>query len=168
MLETNQPRLTRVWAMPHRHTFKIKPVHELLARLVGNGVNWADPFANEHSPAEHTNDINPALATKYHLDAVAFLNLFSDGALAGVLLDPPYSMHQVTVSYGGFGGGRVNALTPVYDEVLRVLQPGGYGITFGWNSNGLSRKRGFEIQEVIIIPHGGHHNDTIVTVERKT
>ena len=27
------------------------------------------------------------------------------------------------------------------------------------------KNRGFEIIEMLIVPHGGHHNDTIVTVE---
>ena len=26
---------------------------------------------------------------------------------------------------------------------------------------------GFEIEEILLVPHGGWHNDTIVTVERK-
>ena len=28
-------------------------------------------------------------------------------------------------------------------------------------------KYGFEIQEILLVPHGGWHNDTIVVVERK-
>ena len=38
---------------------------------------------------------------------------------------------------------------------------------FGWNSNGVGKVRGFEIIEILLIAHGGSHNDTIVTVERK-
>lgn len=153
--------------MPHKHTFKIDTVKCLLRRFVGNGVGWADPFANDHSPAEFTNDINPETNAKCHLDAVDFLKQFSDASLQGVLLDPPYSLHQVTISYGGHGADRVIALTPVYDEISRVLKPSGIVITFGWNSNGIGEVRDFELLEVILIPHGGHHNDTIVTIERK-
>ena len=28
-------------------------------------------------------------------------------------------------------------------------------------------KRGYELEEILLIAHGGIHNDTIVTVERK-
>jgi hypothetical protein len=53
------------------------------------------------------------------------------------------------------------------DEIARVIQPGGVCISFGWSSAGLGKDRGFEIVEILLVPHGGNHNDTIVTVERK-
>jgi hypothetical protein len=38
---------------------------------------------------------------------------------------------------------------------------------FGWNSSGVGTKRGMELIEVLLVSHGGSHNDTICTVERK-
>ncbi len=35
------------------------------------------------------------------------------------------------------------------------------------NSMGMGKNRGFEIQRILLVPHGGNHNDTIVTVEKK-
>lgn len=32
---------------------------------------------------------------------------------------------------------------------------------------GVGIKYGFEIQEILLVPHGGWHNDTIVVVEKK-
>lgn len=32
---------------------------------------------------------------------------------------------------------------------------------------GFGLKRGYELLEVLLVPHGAAHNDTIVTVERK-
>lgn len=32
---------------------------------------------------------------------------------------------------------------------------------------GIGIKYGFEIQEILLVPHGGWHNDTIVVVEKK-
>ena len=40
-------------------------------------------------------------------------------------------------------------------------------ITFGWNSTGLGKKRGFEITRILIVCHGSMHNDTICTVEER-
>ena len=37
---------------------------------------------------------------------------------------------------------------------------------FGWNSNGVG-SADMEMIEILIVAHGGQHNDTIVTVERK-
>lgn len=40
-------------------------------------------------------------------------------------------------------------------------------ISFGWNTNGMEINRGFKIEEILLVAHGGAHNDTICTVERK-
>lgn len=84
-------KIERKWAMPSMHTFTIKPIAELLARYVGDGKGWIDPFAGENSPAEITNDLNPAKPAKYHLHAEKFANEIQ-GRFAGVLYDPPYSI----------------------------------------------------------------------------
>ena len=41
-------------------------------------------------------------------------------------------------------------------------------ISFGWNSGGIGMKYGFEIERILLVTHGGWHNDTICTIERKT
>ncbi len=53
------------------------------------------------------------------------------------------------------------------DKVASTIVPGGCCISFGWNSMGLGINRGFEKVEILLVPHGGSRNDTIVTVERK-
>lgn len=53
------------------------------------------------------------------------------------------------------------------DQIQRILKPQGIVVCFGWNSNGVGKKRGFEMEEVLLVPHGGSKHDTIVTVERK-
>lgn len=40
-------------------------------------------------------------------------------------------------------------------------------ISFGWNSNGIGGDE-FEKVRILLVAHGGVHNDTICTVERKT
>jgi len=52
-------------------------------------------------------------------------------------------------------------------EIGRITKVGGIVVSCGWNSGGIGKKYGFELIEVLIVPHGGQHNDTIVTVERK-
>lgn len=54
------------------------------------------------------------------------------------------------------------------DEIARVLTPYGVCISCGWNSNGIGKTRGFKLVEILLIAHGGSHNDTIVTVEYKS
>lgn len=166
-------RIERKWAMPSMHTFTIRPIAELLSRYVGDGVGWLDPFAGENSPAEYTNDHNPEKPTKYHLEAIDFVKELSTQKFNGALFDPPYSYRQVSEHYKVLGkkATQLDTSTNFYNRVLNplanVIKDGGYCISFGWNSNGMGKNRGFEIVEILLVAHGGHHNDTIVTVERK-
>lgn len=162
--------------MPNRWTFKIKPIKELLERYVGSGmiINgvWADPFAGENSPAQETNDINPERPTKHHLHAEEFFKQYPDNHFDGVLFDPPYSLTQLKLCYGNIGEALSQDETQSFPQNVKVagtpkLKPGGIAITFGWNSQGFGKELGFELLEVLLVPHGRSHNDTIVTVERK-
>jgi hypothetical protein len=53
------------------------------------------------------------------------------------------------------------------DVISRILKPGGVVLSFGWNSNGMGKGRGFEIEEILLVAHGASHNDTICLAERK-
>lgn len=98
-------RMERIWAMPNKWTFAIKPVDRLLREEMGKGV-WVDPFAGVKSPATITNDLNPERPTNYHMDALAFLKTFADNSVDGVLYDPPYSQRRVPRMYEGTQAGR--------------------------------------------------------------
>jgi len=162
--------INRVWAMPNKWTFTIKPIAELLARYMGDGKGWVDPFAGEHSPAEFTNDISLERRTTHHLDALEFLISAETYTAQGVLFDPPYSEEQCLRSYKAkFKGtaGRAEYWAKCKDEIGRISKPSGIVISCCWDSTGMGKGRGFEIVEVLLVCHGACHNDTIATVERK-
>ncbi|MBM3211100.1 adenine-specific DNA methylase, partial [Candidatus Poribacteria bacterium] len=92
-------KITRVWSMPNQWTFKIKPIRELLNRYVLDGINWYDPFCGKYSPAQFKNDINPAMVANEHKDAIIALREKDDEEYKGVLLDPPYSLRQISEHY---------------------------------------------------------------------
>lgn len=164
-------KITRNWHMPSAWTFTIKPIAELLRRY-NVGKNWVDPFAGENSPAEFTNDINPLRKAKYHLDAKDFCEQI-EGEFDGVLFDPPYSPRQVSEHYKevGIKPTMEDTSTKFYNRAMNPIankiKTGGLAISFGWNSNGFGKIRGFKIIEILLIAHGGYHNDTICTVEQK-
>lgn len=163
--------IERKWAMPNRWTFKIKPIADLLREEMDGGI-WVDPFAGEHSPANITNDLNLERPTMYHMDAIDFLRTFEDDSVDGVLYDPPYSQRQVKECYDSIQGGlkwdgRMTFWSESKNEVARIVKPTGKVICFGWNSMGLGEKRGFKMQRILLVPHGGSRNDTICTVEVK-
>lgn len=158
--------------MPNKNTFDIKPVKELIQSELTDGT-WIDPFANQNKLATITNDLNPAYDTNYHMDVLDFLKTFQNESVDGVLYDPPYSPRQVTECYQGVGMNVTSETTRASfwgnqkKEISRIVKPGGKVITFGWNSGGIGRKYGFEITRILLVPHGGWHNDTICTVEVK-
>lgn len=163
--------LNRKWAMPSKHTFQIKPIAELLQKYVGNGDGWIDPFAGENSPAEITNDMNPNKPAKFHLHAKEFASQLT-GTYIGCLFAPPYSLRQVKECYDEIGVKLFADDSQRFPQnVKELIAPKiineGIVITFGWNSQGFGRKLGFEMLEVLLVPHGRSHNDTIVVVERK-
>ena len=166
-------KFERCWSMPNRNTFDIPPIKSLLIEEVDLSKKWLDPFANKNKIASITNDLNPDYDTDYHLDALEFLKLFNDSSIDGVLYDPPYSVRQVSECYKGVGLTVTQEMTRSTfwsnqkKEISRILKPGGKVISFGWNSGGIGQKLGFEITRILLVPHGGAHNDTIVTVEVK-
>jgi len=163
--------INRVWSMPNSNTFSIKPIGELIRRYIG-GVS-IDPFANSNNLAKITNDLDESFNTDYNIDALDFLKLFDDSSIDIVLFDPPYSPRQVSECYKSLGL-TVNMKTTqssfwgnMKKEIERIIRPGGIVITCGWNSGGIGKTKGFVQEEILLVPHGGWHNDTIVTVERK-
>lgn len=176
----NNSYIKRVWAMPNSKTFKIKPIKELINKYVFDDEVVLDPFANEHSIKNEiqckqyiSNDIDTNFDTDYHLEAQEFLKLFKDNSVDVVLFDPPYSGRQVKECYTKLGKtvtmNDTNAgyFTKFKKEIARVLKPNGICITCCWNTNGIGKKYGFEIIEILDVAHGSMHNDTLVTVERK-
>ena len=164
-------KISRIWAMPDRHPFSIPPIRTLAKKYVrGRSI---DPFANTCRLAKITNDIDPEYDTDFHMDALDFLKSFPDASVDTVLYDPPYSPRQVSESYRALGLSvnmqttQASYWTSQKREIARICRPSGTVITCSWNSGGIGVKYGFEIVEILLVPHGGWHNDTIVVVERR-
>ena len=161
--------IERKWAMPSKHTFLIKPIAELIKSEMTVGT-WVDPFAGHNSPASIRNDLNLQIEAEYHMDALEFLKTFPDDSVDGVFFDPPYSQRQVKECYEGIDGGikwdgRMTFWSNAKNEVARIVRCGGKVMCFGWNSMGIGKSRGFRMERILLVPHGGSKNDTIVTVE---
>jgi hypothetical protein PPSC2_p0296 len=166
-------KIERIWAMPNKNTFDIKPIKKLIQEELDKDKLWIDPFANKNKLAKITNDLNPEYSTDYHLDALDFLKMFNDSSVDGILYDPPYSPRQVSECYQNFGLEITMKTTQASfwanhkKEIARILKKGGKVITFGWNSGGIGKTYGFKIERILLVPHGGWHNDTICVVEVK-
>ena len=169
--------INRVWAMPNRNTFSIPPIRDWIIKHIPYETKVViDPFANNSDKVivgAITNDLNPDYDTDYHMDALDFLRLFNDNSVDAVRYDPPYSPRQVSECYKSFGYEVTNKTTQSSFwsqhkwEISRIVKTGGIVLSFGWNTNGMGKRYGFEIVDVLIVAHGGHHNDTLCTCGTK-
>lgn len=157
--------------MPNSKTFTIRPIKDIINKYAYGLI--IDPFANDSKIAEITNDIDESYDTTYHMDATDFLKMFKDNSVDTILYDPPYSPRQVSECYKKLGltvdtkTTQSSYWSKQKEQIARILKPNGICITCSWNSGGIGMKYGFDIQEILLVPHGGWHNDTIVVIERK-
>lgn len=165
--------IRRVWAMPSKNTFEIKPVKELINKYLKEDILSVDAFANKNKLAKITNDLDPQYNTNYNLDALDFLKQLETNSVDLLFLDAPFSPRQVSECYKKLGR-TVNMQTTqssfwgnLKKEAGRIVKQGGVVINCGWTSGGCGKSNGFEIEEILLVPHGGNHNDTIITVDRK-
>jgi hypothetical protein len=165
--------MSRAWAMPNKNTFDIKPIREFIDKWCSDNVLSIDPFANKNRIALITNDIDSEMGCDYNLDALDFLKTFANNSVGIVLFDPPFSPRQLAESYKKVGRS-VNFETTqasfwgnIKKEISRIVLSDGIVLSFGWNSGGVGKTNGFELLEVLLVAHGGQHNDTICVAERK-
>ena len=165
--------INRIWEMPNKNTFNIKCVKNLIEKYFNPDFESIDPFANTNRIAKITNDLDSEVKADFCMDALDFLKTFDDNSVDFCLYDPPFSPRQVSECYKKLGR-TVNMQTTqssfwgnLKKEIARVTKKDAIVISFGWNSNGIGKTKGFEIIEILLVSHGGNHNDTICTVEKK-
>lgn len=127
-------------------------IKELLLQQFRQGIDVLDPFPFE-----------------YKKDATEFLNEIEDESYEYAVFDPPYSPRQLKECYKGVGEYDTKSSTwsNWKDLLAKKIKVGGKVISFGWNSGGLGINRGFKIKKILLVAHGGNHNDTICVVEEK-
>ena len=164
---------TRQWEMPNSNTFEIKCINNLIHKYFKKEYISIDPFANRSRIAMITNDLDPEMGADYCMDALEFLKQFDDESIDFVLYDPPYSPRQVSECYRKLGK-TVNMQTTqssfwgnLKKEIARITKKDSIVISFGWNTNGIGKTKGFKIKEIMCVAHGGSHNYTLCTVEVK-
>ena len=164
-----EPKFSTVWAMPSRWTFSIPPIASFVARHVEGAAVIVDPFSGESTIGTHRNDLG-----RGGVDAEAFVRgLIADGVRADVVLfDPPYSPRQISECYKGIGRQVTMKDTQsallykgVRSALRDILKPDGIALSFGWQSNGFGR--GWVTREVLLVQHGGAHNDTICVSQHR-
>jgi len=171
-------KMSRVWSMPNKNTFSILPIKKLIQHYIESEKPKIiiDPFVKDSVFKNYcckTNDLNPECEATHHLEALEFLKEFDDKSIDMILFDPPWTVRQISECYKNIGRQvhQSDTQSSFYGtrkkEVTRIMKPGGIAICCGYNSGGIGKTNGFELLEVLLVPHGGPHHDSIVTVERR-
>jgi hypothetical protein len=160
--------------MPSAATFSIPPIREFVNRYLALSKVSIDPFARNNTLATWRNDLAANTAAPNHMDAEEFCRRGEIPSVDLALFDPPYSPRQISEHYRA-AGREVNQQDTqsaalykrVRDALDPLIAPGGICLSFGWSSNGMGKGRGYVIEEILLVAHGGAHHDTICIAERK-
>ncbi len=174
MIQSSAMLFNRAFALPSAETFAIRPIADFVARYLENSKASIDPFARNNTLATWRNDLDPASSAPVHMDAEKFCRS-GIPSVDLALFDPPYSPRQISEHYRAAGREVTQADTQnaalykrVRDAIDPLIVPGGIVLSFGWSSNGMGKARGYQIEEILLVAHGGAHHDTICIAERKT
>jgi hypothetical protein len=154
--EPHKPKLERTWAMPKRDILHISPVNKFLLEEMGAGYWLTDLFTDAGNMVDrHVMDI---------------LSYYQPESMDGVILNPPTTFAQVAAyqkRHGVKWDGRASWWSVLKDEGNRIVVPGGRVICVSWDSNGMGMSRGYRMDRILMVSHGSHWHDSIVTSETK-
>jgi len=158
----NRIDFTYLMQPPKRYTFeqpKLKKWAEFWSR--GKTLNL---FAGKVklNIDETRNDIDPEMPSDYHMDAYEFIKNWKGMKFDTIILDPPYNIRKSREKYEG---RYVGSFTKIKDALPKIIKMGSRIITLGYDSVGMSRRRGFKKIAICLVCHSGDHNDTIGLVE---
>jgi len=163
-------QFSTAWSMPSRWTFDLPPVRGFLERWLNGCEVIVDPFCGKSAIGTLRNDLADG-----GQDAVTWCESLLEewrGKVDAVLFDPPYSPRQIADCYRGVGlvpGQSDTQSAALYRRVRlplsELLRPGGVALSFGWQSSGFGKE--WPTGEILLVRHGGAHNDTICVAQRK-
>lgn len=171
------------------HPFENPHVTRLIDRVISYWnyhnkeltIRIVDPFCNNKTTRRQgsthtTNDLNPKFNADYCMEFNDFgehmLELNKEFDL--VLFDPPYSLRQLKEQYEGIGKDLElwqthNMWKRGKDALAKCVSIGGYVISFGWNTKGFGKKRGFEKTHILVLEQAASEDryNLLITVEKK-
>jgi hypothetical protein len=151
---------------PKRYTFEMPKLRVWLeSQCKGKVLNL---FAGTTKLAvdEIRNDIDQNVPADYHMDSYEFvLMAIKNGwKFDTIVLDPPYNMRKSREKYEGRW---IGSFTKIKNLIPQLCADNAIVITFGYDTTGMSKSRGFEKIGICLICHNGDHHDTLCVVERK-
>tara|TARA_Y100001951_G_C11297969_1_gene277279 strand:- start:18482 stop:18970 length:489 start_codon:yes stop_codon:yes gene_type:complete len=154
----------------NKFTFKSRKIKEWVEeRCYGLTLNLFAGKTVLNIENEIRNDMREGFQCHYTMDALSFCRYYREANCEDasflfdtVVLDPPYSYRKSMEMYEGAVTSPFNTLK---DALIPIITENSRIITFGYHSVSMGKKRGFEIEEICVMSHGGAIHDTIATVE---
>lgn len=111
-------------------------------------------------------DIDKNALADYYMDAFEFIihAKLVKMEFDTIILDPPYNLRKSREKYGG---RYIGSFTKIKNALLAILSKEAIVITFGYDTVGMSKSRGFKKTGICIVCHNGDHNDTLCLVEQR-
>jgi len=106
-------------------------------------------------------DMDKEMPADYYGDAFEFINT-TDMRFDTIIFDPPYNIRKAREKYEGRYIGKG---TKIKNYIKRILNPNARFISFGYDSVGMGKGRGFKKVGICLVCHNGDHNDTICLTE---
>jgi hypothetical protein len=155
----------------NKYTFKSPKIKKWVEKNVeGKTLNLFSGMVSLDCD-EIRNDIRKEMNADYHMDALKFVKWYRNVVrregytkFNTILLDPPYSYRKGMEMYEGKMTSKFNLIKKY---IPLILSKNGIVITYGYHSVIMGEKRGFKIEHICLMSHGGAIHDTIATVERR-
>ena len=111
-------------------------------------------------------DLNKSMSADYYMDAFEFVQMAKKNGWQydTVLFDPPYNLRKSREKYMGI---YTSELRKIKTEIPYIIKENGFVISYGYDTTGMGRQRGFELIHICIVNHSGDYNDTLCIIERK-
>jgi hypothetical protein len=150
----------------NKYTFSVRPIREWVEEeCEGKTLNlFAGKTKLDVDEVRVDKDIT--MNADYYVDAYDFVIdcCRDDVKFNTIILDPPYSYRKSMEMYNN---NKVSSFKKLKDLLPSILNDGGKIITFGYHSISMGHGRGFILEKIVVLSHGGAIHDTIISVERR-
>lgn len=106
-------------------------------------------------------DIDKTCPANWYGDAYEFVTT-TKSKFDTIIFDPPYNLRKAREKYGG---RYIGLATKIKNELPKILNPNSRVISFGYDTVGMSKSRGFNKIAICLVCHNGDHQDTLCVVE---
>lgn len=152
---------------PKKYTFEMPRLYKwTVQNCKGKTLNLFAGKTKLKGIDETRVDLNKDVPADYYMDAYSFVLMAKEKGWKydTVVFDPPYNLRKSREKYFGV---YTSELRKIKTELPSIINTGGTVISYGYDTTGMGRQRGFELIHVCVVNHSGDHNDTLCIIEKK-